>query len=100
MDEQDEIDVAEELRLDVFDIGTCIRIMTDGSLQLRLGLMPPSWRHRDGAFDVFQAELAEVLGVSVLGLDKELFAIREPKPDTVERLRTHLLALRRRLEQR
>jgi len=91
----DDVDVSEEHTLDEFDIGTSIMVMTDGSLRLRFGLMPPSWHHDEGAFESFEDRLASALGVEVEGLDTEFFGIARPKPDTVTTLRTWLLELKR-----
>ncbi|MDP1825635.1 MAG: hypothetical protein Q8L48_20410 [Archangium sp.] len=97
---EEEVETAESHRLDEFDVGTRIDVMTDGSLRLRFGLMPPSWFHSEGAFESFEEKLSGALGVEVEGLDKELFAISEPKPDTVERAKAWLLELRRSTERK
>ena len=83
----EDLDVSEEHGLDEFDDGTSIMVMTDGSLRLRFGLMPPSWYEEEEAFEGFKDKLAAALGVDVLGLDKEFFGIPLPKPDTVATLR-------------
>ncbi len=92
---EDDIDVAETYYFDEFDIGTTMLLMTDGSLRLKLALMPPSWYTDEGAFEAFEDTLAEALGVEVEGLDKEFFGIQEPTPDTIAQLRNFLLELRR-----
>jgi len=91
----DELDVREQHRLDDFDIGTCIMVMTDGSLRVRFGLMPPSWSDNEGAFESFEDKLATALGVDVEGLDTEFFGIPSPRTDTVARLQDWLRALKR-----
>jgi hypothetical protein len=91
----DEADVKEEHELDEFDLGTVITVMTDGSLRLRLGLMPPSWGHDEGAFESFEDQLAAALEVDVEGLDKEFFGFPTPREDTVKRLRAFLLEIKR-----
>jgi hypothetical protein len=91
-----DIDVAEDHPLDEFDSGTNIMLMTDGTLRLRLGLMPPSWATHEGVFESLSGYLADALGLEVEGLDKEFFGIYGGGPDTVARLRELLLELRRR----
>lgn len=88
-------DVRETHALDEFDVGTELSVMSDGSLQLRFGLMPPSWSDDEAAFESFEEKLSDALDLEVEGLDKELFAIAAPRPDTLARLRTWLLELRR-----
>lgn len=97
VDEDEGPESVEDHRVDAFDHGTRISVMSDGSVTLKVPQMPPSWRTQR-AFDGFQAELAEALGVQVEGLDKELFRIPRPTDDTVARLKTFLLERRRRDE--
>lgn len=93
-----DIDICTEDRLDEFDIGTTIMTMTNGSLRVRFGLMPPSWCSDEGAFESFDEKMSEALGVDVDGLDKEFFGIEKPKSDTVATLHAWLLDLRKTLE--
>lgn len=88
-------DVCETHELDAFDVGTLLLVMSDGSLQVRFGAMPPSWSDDEAAFESFTEKLSEALDLEVEGLDKELFSIAAPRPDTLARLRTFLLELRR-----
>lgn len=90
----DELDVIESLPLDEFDPGARIDRMSDGSLQLRFDAMPPSWATRATPFDTFQTDLSRAIERSVEGLDRELFAVRDPGADTVERIRAFLVSLR------
>lgn len=88
----EEVEAIEDIRVDSFEPGTRVSRMSDGSVQLRLGLMPPAWaRH---PFDSFQDELARAIGVEVTGLDKELFQVRAPRADTADRIVSFLEALR------
>ena len=97
--EEDDVEVESEVRVDEFDAGTKIRVMTDGSLRLKLPSMPPSWRHQAGPFESFEDKLTRDLGVEVEGLDREFFGIARPGPDTVNELRACLIELRRKHEQ-
>jgi hypothetical protein len=74
------------------DGGTWIERMSDGGLRLRLDSCPPAWAR--GPFDSFQQDLERALGVRVVGLDRELFAIPRPGPDTLDAARRFLVALR------
>jgi hypothetical protein len=72
-----------------------IRAMSDGSLYVIFNFMPPSFvPERDpkaaAAYDDFEKELEQAVGLPVLREDREVFLIRNPKKDTVERL-THFL---------
>jgi hypothetical protein len=89
-----DIEPLVETAVDAFDEGTVVSRMSDGSVQLRLPLMPPSWASR--AFDTFQTELASALGVEVVGLDRELFCVPHPRDDTVERMVAFLAMVRAR----
>ena len=92
----EEIEEVDRIPVGEFDDGARILIMNDGSLRLRLSYMPPSWSNgADGPFDDFTPALAAALGVPVVGLDKELFAIPKPAADTADRLRRWLLSLRK-----
>ncbi len=89
-----EAESIEDTRVDSFEPGTCVSSMSDGSVRLRLPSMPPSWaRH---PFDSFQADLACSLGVVVVGLDKELFEVRQPRHDTIDLILKFLAAARER----
>ncbi|MBL8923435.1 MAG: hypothetical protein JNJ54_31570 [Myxococcaceae bacterium] len=87
-------DVRETHSLDEFDTGTLLLVMADGSLQVQFRLMPPSWTADEAAFEDFDEQLSEALDVEVEALDKELFSIAAPRPDTLTRLRDVLLARR------
>lgn len=90
--EPEEVESVERICLPEVDGGTWIDRMSDGSLKLRLDSFPPAWAR--GPFDSFQSDLERALGVPVAGLDRELFAIRRPRPDTVDAIRRFLAALR------
>lgn len=100
MGSDDVLDVAADFPLDEFDVGTTILLMSDGSLRVRFGLMPPSWPSQVGAFESFGGKLAEALGVEVEGLDKEFFGISKPQNDTVPKLKAWLMELRRTSERK
>jgi hypothetical protein len=88
-------DVRETHELDAFDAGTLLLVMNDGSLQVKFAAMPPSWSDDEAAFESFEEKLSDALDLEVEGLDKELFSIASPRPDTLARLRSFLLDLRR-----
>ncbi len=73
-----------------------IRRFSDGSLQVVLGFMPPSFVNDDGGWvDLgrywkFDEEMARAIGTAVVWEDRELFSIERPHQDTVERLRDFL----------
>ncbi len=92
--EPDEVESVEQLRLPEIDGGTWIDRMSDGSLQLRMDLMPPAWARPGQSFDSFQQDLERALGVPVEGLDRELFKVARPRPDTIDAIRRFLAALR------
>ena len=92
----DEPESVESIRLPEIDGGTRIDRMDDGSLRLRMDMMPPAWAREGDSFDSFQSDLERSLGSPVEGLDKELFAVRSPGPDAIEAIRRFLRELRSR----
>lgn len=89
-------EVVESIDLPEIDGGTRIDRLDDGSLHLRMDLMPPEWASPGQSFDSFQDDLSHAIGAPVEGLDRELFRIRAPRPDTVESIRRFLLELKQR----
>lgn len=68
-----------------------IREMSDGSLQLWFNFMPPSFAPDDDKrWASFDKDLARELGVAVVQDDREVFLIRAPRADTIERLKRYL----------
>ena len=100
MSDEVEVEEVEEHKVNEFDRGTVIRVMNDGSLRLKLPLMPPSWGHVGFPYDCFEDTLAKALGVEVEGLDKEFFGVQKPLPDTIPKLKALLLELRNKHEKR
>lgn len=88
-------EVVESIDLPEIDGGTRIDRMDDGSLQLRMDMMPPEWARPGQFFDGFQDDLAAAIGAPVEGLDRELFRIDRPRADTVEAIRHFLHELKR-----
>ncbi len=92
--------LVETIRLSGFDAASepVIRRFTDGSLQVVLGFMPPSFVKDEGGWvDLgrywkFDEEMARAIGTAVVWEDRELFSIEHPREDTVERLREFLAA--------
>ena len=73
-----------------------VRWMTDGSLYVVFGFMPPSWAEgAPGRFDDFDRQLAAAAGVQVEWEDREFFRVPRPAADTVERVGAFLGAYRR-----
>jgi hypothetical protein len=72
-----------------------IRVMADGVLYVVFNFMPPSWAEDEPeAFDDFDRQLADAVGLAVLWEDREFFRIEKPRPDTMERVRWFLKARR------
>jgi hypothetical protein len=72
-----------------------IQVAADGSIRVMFNFMPPSWvpdeqRGSLGTFKDFDQRLAKALGVPVSWEDRELFVIKAPRADTIERLKTFL----------
>ena len=77
-----------------------IHHMSDGSLQLMLEFMPPSFIADEDAegvksFDDFDKQLERAIGVPVLWEDRELFIIRKPQNDTAEKIKQFLEGYRK-----
>ncbi len=68
-----------------------IQVMPDNSLRLKFEFMPPMWgEDKPELFDHFDKRLQEAIGVPVQWEDREVFLIRNPAPDTVERITAFL----------
>lgn len=71
-----------------------IRKFTDGSLSIVFNFMPPlngtDDEIEDPIFDDFNEELEKFLGVEVLWDDREVFIIKKPNPDTINKLKVYL----------
>jgi hypothetical protein len=75
-----------------------IRLMADGSIYVVFNFMPPSYISNEqglGPFEDFDKQLERAAGVAVEWEDREFFLIRQPKPDTVERVRKFVEEYRR-----
>ncbi len=67
-----------------------IHAMSDGSLYVVFNFMPPSDAPEEddlGQFANFDREMGEAGGVPVVWEDREVFVIRSPTPETVERVK-------------
>ncbi len=90
--------LVETIPLSGFDPagGPEIRRFTDGSLQVVLGFMPPSFVKDElgwvdlGRYRKFDEEMARAIGTAVVWEDRELLSIEHPREDTIERLREFL----------
>lgn len=70
-----------------------IKKWSDGSIWFQFEAMPPFFAEERGTMDDFddiEQELRSALGVAVEQEDREVFVIRDPAPDTVERARAWL----------
>ena len=70
-----------------------IEELSDGSLRVMFEFMPPSYAEDEtelGPFETFDEQMQQAIGVPVQWEDRELFLIRNPKPDTLERLQKFL----------
>lgn len=88
-------EVKQTIKLKGFDPDgePVIRVMTDGSLLIVFNFMPPSFAPEGqglGQFADFDKQLERAAGVPVVWDDREVFVIQQPKPDTVERVRTFI----------
>jgi hypothetical protein len=66
-----------------------IRVMRDGSLHVVFGAMPPlDLEHQEKYFlNHFSRQMEAEIGVPVVWEDREVFLIRSPQDDTIERIR-------------
>jgi hypothetical protein len=85
-------EIKQEIPLSGFDPEgePVIRVMSDGSLRVAFNFMPPSFApdaDEMGAFADFDKQLEQAAGVPVEWEDRELFLIRRPGHDTLERIR-------------
>ncbi len=78
-----------------------IREMSDGSIKVVFNYMPPSWVPEDqytatdlGPFRDFDMRMEKAIGVQVLWDDREFFVIRQPKADTIEKIKQFLASVR------
>jgi predicted DNA-binding WGR domain protein len=74
-----------------------LRVMHNGHLYVVFNFMPPSDCEDEDAYDSFDEEMAEALGVEVDWEDREVFMIQAPKADTIERLAAFVAAHRKNL---
>ena len=87
--------LVEEIAVDGFDPDgePVIRKWSDGSLSIHFEAMPPFFAEDDGTegdFEDFDRTMEDALGVSVDRDDREVFMIRSPAPDTIERAKAWL----------
>ena len=69
-----------------------IRIMNDGSLYIVFSFMPPLNENEDeggalGEFEDFDKYLSNKLGENVYWVDREVFYIKTPKPETSDNVK-------------
>jgi len=88
MDQDAGDDVAQIIKLSGFDEEgePELRLMKNGHLYVFFNFMPPSDCEDEEAFDSFDEEMAQAIGVEVDWEDREVFLIQSPKADTVERV--------------
>jgi len=86
--DQSGYDVIQTIELSGFDADgePEIRLMKNGKMHVVFEFMPPSWAEDETAFDRFDREMAEAIGVKVIWEDREFFLIPSPQADTAERI--------------
>ena len=77
-----------------------IRRLADNSLWLVFNFMPPSWipesEYEDlGRCQDFDRRLEAAISTPVVWEDREFFWIKQPRPDTVEKVKQFLVNFRR-----
>ncbi len=73
-----------------------IREMSDGSLSIVFNFMPPSYAEDDEkSFADFEKQIEKAVKVPVVREDREVFLIRKPANDTVEKARKFLEGFRK-----
>jgi len=97
MSQDTEDDVAKIIELSGFDEAgePELRLMKDGQLYVYFNFMPPSDCQDEEAFDSFDEEMAQAIGVEVEWEDREVFLIPSPKADTVERVTAFVSSYRK-----
>lgn len=96
-------DVVCTVPLAGFDSGgePSVRVMSDGSLEVRFEFMPPSDEPDEGdaglgRYAQFDQEMAGAIGVAVTWEDREVFRVAAPAADTLDRLRLFIAGYRTR----
>ncbi|MBI3461568.1 MAG: hypothetical protein HY000_00695 [Planctomycetes bacterium] len=91
----------QEIQLSGFDREgePVIRVMADGCLYVVFEFMPPSYLEDAeglGPFKDLDKQIERAIGVPVAWEDREVFLIRQPKADTVGKIRTFVDGYRKR----
>lgn len=99
MEDNNDSEVARVVALSGFDAEgePELRFMSNGHLYVVFNFMPPSDCEDEDAFDEFDQEMAEAIGVEVDWEDREMFLIQEPKADTAERISAFVAGYRKNL---
>lgn len=97
MSQNTEDDAAKTIELSGFDEEgePELRLMKNGQLYVYFNFMPPSDCEDEEAFDSFDEEMAQAIGVDVEWDDREVFLIASPKADTVERVTAFVASYRK-----
>ena len=97
MDQDTSDDVAQIIELSGFDAEgePELRLMKNGQLYVVFNFMPPSDCEDEEAFDSFDEEMSEAIGIPVEWEDREVFLIQSPKADTLERISAFISNFRR-----
>lgn len=74
-----------------------LRVMRNGHLLVVFNFLPPSDCEDEDAYDSFDEEMAEALGVEVAWEDREMFLIASPKADTIGRIAAFVAGYRKNL---
>jgi predicted DNA-binding WGR domain protein len=88
MDQDSDYDVTQVIELSGFDADgePELRMMKNGQLHVVFNFMPPSDCEDEEAFDSFDEEMAQAIGVDVEWEDREVFLIAAPQADTLARV--------------
>lgn len=92
--------LVEEIKVTGFDADgePIIRKWSDGSLWIHFEAMPPFFAEDNGTeseFDSFELKIQDAIGVPVLREDREVFVIKNPAADTVQKTKSWLEGFRK-----
>lgn len=96
----DEPKLIEEVSINGFDPDgePVIKKLSDGTLWIQFEAMPPFFAEdekSENEFEAFELKIQDALGVPVRRDDREVFIIKQPKPDTAEKAKAWLEAYRK-----
>jgi hypothetical protein len=91
--------LVEEIAVSGFDPDgePVIKKWSDGSMWIHFEAMPPFFAEEDGteaAFETFETQIQDAIGVPVIREDREVFVIPNPQPDTAAKAKAWLESYR------